>query len=114
MPLNQDKDTARGLAFALTAYGLWGFLPLYMKMLAHVPPAEVVAHRILWSVPIAALVLILLRRTDALREALRNPRMLGMGCITAALVSVNWGIYVWAIASGNALNSLELGQRSLR
>ena len=100
---NQDDDTTRGLAFALTAYGLWGFLPLYMKLLAHVPPAEVVAHRILWSVPIAALVLILLRRTDALREALRNPRMLGMACITAGLVSLNWGIYVWAIASGNAL-----------
>lgn len=102
---NQDQDTARGLAFALTAYGLWGFLPLYMKMLAHVPPAEVVAHRILWSIPIAALVLILLRRTDALREALRNPRMLAMGCVTAALISVNWGIYVWAIVSGNALQA---------
>ncbi len=105
MSPNQDQDTGRGLAFALTAYGLWGFLPLYMKMLAHVPPAEVVAHRILWSVPIAALVLILLRRTDALREAFRNPRMLGMACITAALVSLNWGIYVWAIASGNALEA---------
>lgn len=102
---NQDQDTGRGLAFALTAYGLWGFLPLYMKMLAHVPPAEVVAHRVLWSIPIAALVLVALRRTDSLREALRNPRMLGMASITAALVSVNWGIYVWAIVSGNALEA---------
>jgi len=102
---NKDQDTPRGLAFALAAYGLWGFLPLYMKMLALVPPAEVVAHRIIWSVPIAALVLIVLRRTDALRDALRNPRMLGMACVTAALVSLNWGIYVWAIASGNALEA---------
>jgi chloramphenicol-sensitive protein RarD len=101
----QDEDTAQGLGFALAAYGLWGFLPLYMKMLAHVPPAEVVAHRILWSVPIAAMVLILLRRTRDLRDALRNPRMLGMACVTAALVSINWGIYVWAIASGNALQA---------
>lgn len=100
-----NEDTPQGLAFALGAYGLWGFLPLYMKMLAHVPPAEVVAHRVLWSVPIAAVVLILLRRTNALGEALRSPRMLLMACLTAALVSLNWGIYVWAIASGNALEA---------
>ena len=101
----QNEDTPRGLAFALVAYGLWGFLPLYMKLLDHVPPAEVVAHRVLWSVPIAAGVLILLRRTDALRDALRNPRMLGMACVTAALISLNWGIYVWAIATENAMEA---------
>jgi chloramphenicol-sensitive protein RarD len=59
--LNTD-DTPRGFGFALAAYGLWGFLPLYMKALAHVPPAEVVAHRVIWSVPIAGLVLVLLGR----------------------------------------------------
>jgi chloramphenicol-sensitive protein RarD len=100
-----NEDTASGLAFALTAYGLWGFLPLYMKMLSHISPAEVVVHRILWSLPIAAVVLILLRRTKDLREALRSPRTLAMGCVTAALISVNWGIYVWAIAFGNTLDA---------
>jgi chloramphenicol-sensitive protein RarD len=70
-----------------------------------VPAAEVVAHRILWSVPIAALVLIVLRRTSALREALRSPRMLMMACLTAALVSLNWGIYVWAVMAGNAMDA---------
>lgn len=100
-----DEDTPQGLAFAILAYGLWGFLPLYMKLLAHVPPAEVVVHRVLWSLPIAAAVLIVIRRTDALREALRNPRMLAMGCVTAVLISLNWGIYVWAIAAGKALDA---------
>ena len=100
-----DEDTAQGLLFAMAAYGLWGFLPLYMKLLDHVPAAEVVAHRVLWSLPIAAVVLLVLRRTDALREALRNPGMLGMGCVTAALISVNWGVYVWAIASDQALDA---------
>lgn len=100
-----DEDTPRGLVFALSAYLLWGFLPLYMKLLSHMPSAEVVAHRIIWSVPVAAIVLIVLRRTDTLRQALRNPRMLAMGCVTAVLISINWGIYVWAIASGNALDA---------
>lgn len=105
LPPKANEDTAAGLGFALTAYGLWGFLPLYMKMLSHIPAAEVVVHRVLWSLPIAALVLVLLRRTSDLRDALRSPRMLAMGCITATLISVNWGIYVWAIASGNALDA---------
>ena len=100
-----DQDTPRGLAFALTAYTLWGFLPLYMKLMSHIPPAEIVAHRIVWSVPIAAAVLVALRRTDALRQALRSPRMLAMGCVTAALISLNWGIYVWAITADQALDA---------
>ncbi|QFT58533.1 EamA-like transporter family protein [Sulfitobacter sp. THAF37] len=105
LPPTGNEDTPQGLALAITAYALWGFLPLYMKLLSHVPPAEVVAHRILWSLPIAAGVLIVLGRTATLREALRNPRMLGMGCVTAALISINWGIYVWAINSGHALDA---------
>lgn len=101
----ENRDTPQGLAFAVSAYFLWGFLPLYLKLIAHIPPTEVVAHRILWSVPVAGLVLIVLRRTSDLAAALRNPRMLAMACVTAALISVNWGIYVWAITSGQALEA---------
>jgi chloramphenicol-sensitive protein RarD len=100
-----NKDSLRGFLFALTAYLLWGFLPLYMKAMAHIPPAEVVAHRVIWSVPIAAVVLIWLGRTADLKAALVSPRMIGMGALTAALISVNWGIYVWAIGSGHALDA---------
>ncbi|MBI1493760.1 EamA family transporter RarD [Halocynthiibacter styelae] len=101
----EDKDTPKGLALAVTVYLLWGFLPLYMKLLSHIPAAEVVAHRVIWSVPIAGLVLIVMRRTGDLSEALRNPKTLMVAMIPAALVSLNWGIYVWAITSGNALDA---------
>lgn len=104
-PPKLNEDTPQGLAFALTAYGLWGFLPLYMKLLEHMPAAEVVAHRVLWSLPISMAVLLVLRRTDALRQALRNPRMLAMGAVTAVLISVNWGIYVWAISVDKTLDA---------
>ena len=56
------EDTPQGLAFAIGAYGLWGFLPLYMKAIAHIPAEEIVVHRVIWSVPVGALVLILLGR----------------------------------------------------
>jgi chloramphenicol-sensitive protein RarD len=98
-------DSLSGFLYALTAYLLWGFLPLYMKALAHIPPMEVIAHRVLWSVPIAVAVIVWLGRTDDLKAALKSPRMLAMGAMTAALISVNWGIYVWAIGSGHALDA---------
>lgn len=98
-------DTLPGFLYALTAYLLWGFLPIYMKALAHIPPVEVIAHRVVWSVPIAVAVIAWLGRTADLKTALRSPRMLGMAALTAALISVNWGIYVWAIGSGHALDA---------
>jgi RarD protein len=76
-----------------------------MKMVAHIPPVEVVAHRVIWSVPIAGAILLLMRRTDALMTALKSPRTLLMACVTAALVSINWGIYVWSIATDRALDA---------
>ena len=100
-----NQDSARGLAFALAAYFLWGLLPVYMKALDHVSPAEVIAHRVIWSVPVAGVVLWLTGRTHDLRVALTSPNMLGMAVVTAALISVNWGIYVWSIASGHALDA---------
>lgn len=101
----KNDDSLAGFGFALSAYLLWGFLPLYMKALAHVSPSEVIAHRVLWSVPVAGLILVALGRTADLRAALRSPRMVAMAVVTAALISLNWGIYVWAIGSGQALEA---------
>ncbi|MDQ2067671.1 EamA family transporter RarD [Xinfangfangia sp. CPCC 101601] len=105
IPPYGSGDSRAGFLYALAAYLFWGVLPLYMKALAHIPAVEVVAHRIIWSVPVAVLVLYWLGRTRDLRDALRNPRMLAMAGLTAALVSVNWGIYVWAIGAGRALDA---------
>ncbi|MEZ5780024.1 MAG: EamA family transporter RarD [Paracoccaceae bacterium] len=100
-----NEDSLRGFGYALAAYLLWGFLPIYMKALAHIPPVEVIVHRVIWSVPIAGAVLLATGRTADLARALRSPRMIGMASMTAALISVNWGIYVWAIGSGHALDA---------
>ncbi|UWQ04575.1 EamA family transporter RarD [Aliiroseovarius crassostreae] len=103
--MKDNVDTPRGLAFVIAAYVLWGFLPLYMKALSHVLPAEVVVHRVIWSVPVAGAVLIVMGRTRELREAFAHPRMLAQAALTAALISVNWGIYIWSIANGQALEA---------
>lgn len=104
-PAPKNEDSLRGFGFALAAYLMWGVLPIYMKALGHISPAEVIAHRVIWSLPIAGAVLWALGRTRDIGTALRNPRMLAMGAATAALISVNWGIYIWAIGSGHALDA---------
>ncbi|BAB54191.1 EamA family transporter RarD [Mesorhizobium japonicum] len=96
--LDAESKGRRGFLLALGAYLLWGLLPFYMKAVAHLPLAEVIAHRIVWSVPIAAAVLVWAGRTADFKAAIRSPRTIAMAALTAALISVNWGIYVWAIA----------------
>jgi chloramphenicol-sensitive protein RarD len=101
----KNEDSPKGLVLAISAYLLWGFLPIYMKALSDVPVLEVLAHRVIWSVPVAGAILIWLGRTSDLRAALRSPRMIGMAALTAALISVNWAIYVWSIQNGQALEA---------
>ncbi|MEX6505478.1 EamA family transporter RarD [Jiella sp. M17.18] len=99
-----QADRARGLSYALTAYTLWGgIFPLYMKLLDHLSPFEIVAHRIIWAIPFAALIL---SRQHLLRDVgchFRNPRTLALAALTATLISVNWGTYVYAIVAGHAV-----------
>ena len=102
---SENNDTLAGFSYALTAYLMWGFLPLFMKALAHIPPSEVIAHRVIWSIPIAAAVLIYQGRTADVRRAWRTPKMLAMAAVTAGLISFNWFIYVWAIGTGHALDA---------
>jgi chloramphenicol-sensitive protein RarD len=98
-------DTPRGLALAIGCYVLWGVLPVYLKAVEFIPAAEVVAHRIVWSLPIAGVTLYALGRTADIRRALRSPRTLAMAALTASIITMNWGIYVWAIAAGRTIET---------
>jgi len=99
------EDTLPGFLYALTAYLLWGVLPIYIKLVEAIPPLEVVAHRVLWSLPIAGAVLLFRGRMGDVGSLLRQPRMIGMAMIPAAFVSVNWLTYVYAIGSGHTLEA---------
>lgn len=104
-PLATNEDSLSGFIFALSAYLLWGLLPLYMKALGDIAPLEVIAHRVVWSVPIVLLVVFGIGRTAELRQAMKNKRSLAMAALAAALISINWLIYVWAIGAGYALDA---------
>ncbi|MDP3896580.1 MAG: EamA family transporter RarD [Mesorhizobium sp.] len=98
-------DTVEGFLYALAAYLFWGFLPIFMKLVAHLSTVEVLAHRVIWSVPIAFVLLLWLGRTSDISRALRSPRTLMQAAVAAGFVSVNWGIYVWAISVDRTLET---------
>lgn len=94
-----------GIAYALTAYGIWGVLPLYLKALHAVPPLEVVAHRIVWAALLLLLVLAVSKQWGWLRAVREQPRVLGTFMATAAALSVNWLVYIWAVGQGRVVDA---------
>ncbi len=97
--MSENTNSGRlGFFYALGAYGLWGFLPLYFRLLDHVPAAEMIAHRIIWSVPVALLVIGYQGRLGELKRLFQDKHLVAMMSLTAVLISLNWGIYVWAIS----------------
>src|SRR5689334_10449466 len=92
-----------GLFFGLGAYLLWGVLPLYFKLLSLVPPVEIVANRIVWSLLFLAVLATIWRRWPAIRAAMTSRRILPIMLLTAILIATNWLIYVWAVVSGHVL-----------
>jgi chloramphenicol-sensitive protein RarD len=100
----------RGYLYGIAAYGWWGFFPLYVKLLHPAGSLEILAHRIVWSVVFLALVLLLARRRFAVppggwadgRVAVR--RLLGIAA-AAALISVNWGVFIYGVNSDRVVEA---------
>ncbi|WP_229398732.1 EamA family transporter RarD [Micromonospora okii] len=88
-----------GYLYGLSAYLLWGFFPLYLKLLKPAGPMEILAHRIVWSVVFVALLLAAMRNIGFLRALARRPRALAGIVLAAALVAVNWGTYIYGVNS---------------
>ena len=92
-----------GFALGLGAYGLWGVLPIYFEALRSVPPVDIVAHRVLWSLPFLALLVLVSGDRAKVRSAIMRPKTVGILVVTALLIGTNWLLYVNAVTSGHIL-----------
>lgn len=97
------QSSRSGFALGLLAYALWGVLPLYFKAVAAVAPFDIVAHRVLWSLPFLAVLISLSSGWPKVRSAIASHRTLGILFVTAALIGGNWLLYVYAVNSGHML-----------
>jgi len=103
-PKGPDTQATRaGLVAAFAAYVAWGLMPLYFKLLATVNPWEIIAHRIVWAIPVL-LVFLGFRDGRALWRKLRlQRRQLAWLCVSGCLIGANWLIFVWAVVNDQVL-----------
>ena len=99
------SEGRKGFLLGLTAYALWGVFPLYWTLLEPTGALELLAHRVAWSALVMVLLLVLLRRREALATILRTPRLLGLLTIAAVTISVNWGVFIWAVSHGHVVET---------
>ncbi|MGI5147004.1 EamA family transporter RarD [Plantactinospora sp. CA-294935] len=93
------NQVRRGYLYGLGAYTLWGFFPLYIRLLKPAGPIEILAHRVVWSMVFVALLLAVARNWGFLRALRHRPgKLAGIG-LAAALIAVNWGTYIYGVNS---------------
>lgn len=97
------RETRRGLTYGVAAYLIWGLFPIYLKALGSVGSGEVLAQRILWSLVLTAAMIAVAGRWTAIRDVLRKPGLLGLLLATATLITVNWLVYIHAVATDRML-----------
>ncbi len=92
------QDNARqGLIAGITCYMIWGLFPFYFKATEVISAPELVAERIVWSVPFGLLIIIFRRQLGDVVEALKKPKTMGLLLLAAVALAINWGVYIWAI-----------------
>ncbi len=99
---NTERD---GIAAALSAYTLWGLVPVFFKQLATVPALEIIAHRVLWSLLLLGGVLAVRGRLGAAWTAALNPRILARVALASTLIVINWLTFVWAVNVNRVLET---------
>ena len=89
----------------MAAYAWWGLIPIYFKLVAHVPPFAVLAHRVVWSFFFFALLLVVRPHWGELRAVLGNRRTLAMLAGSTVLLAGNWGGFIYAVSTGHVLQT---------
>ncbi|GGX83995.1 EamA family transporter RarD [Massilia dura] len=94
-----------GVLNATTAFLLWGLFPLYFHAIGEVPPVEILAHRMVWSLLFLCIVLTVRRQWKWLPDVLRKPKVVATFAASALLLSANWFIYIWAVNNGHVIDA---------
>jgi len=95
----------KGVWLAIGAYTIWGLFPIYWRLLETIPAVQLVAHRIVWSFVLLAIILTVVRQWRAFRTEAAHWRILRIYFSAGLLLSINWGVYVWAVNAGFIVES---------
>ncbi|CAK9886411.1 MAG: Protein RarD [Candidatus Erwinia impunctatus] len=98
-------QTRQGILFALGAYFIWGLAPAYFKLLAAVPAAEIMTHRVIWSFVFMLLLVTLTRHWSQVKKVIRQPQKLFLLGVTAVVICSNWLLFIWAVNNHHLLEA---------
>ncbi|MGW3386362.1 EamA family transporter RarD [Streptomyces cinereoruber] len=103
--MKTENEGRAGLLYGIGAYAMWGLVPLFWPLLKPAGAIEILAHRMVWSLAFVGLALLVLRRWGWMRELARSPRKLGLITLAAAVITVNWGLYIWSVNAGHVVEA---------
>lgn len=102
--MTTESDRRIGVIHGVSAYILWGLLPIYWKLIGSVPAIEILAHRIVWSLVFLAIILLARRDADWVRQ-LASVRTVFLLTCSSILIALNWGLYIWAVTHGRIVET---------
>lgn len=94
----------KGIWYGIGAYIMWGFFPIYWKLLNHVPAVELLGHRIAWSFIFLIIIILISKQWNEFRSLI-NTQTLRIYLIASLLIGVNWLLYVWAVNAGHIVET---------
>lgn len=99
------RPPSLGFVYAVLAYASWGVFPIYWKFFGPVSPLEVISHRVIWSLVLMLILTAATGQIAELRGVFGHGRRLGVLFLTASLLSMNWGIFVYGVVSGQIVQT---------
>ena len=102
--MSDRERERRGIGYGLAAYGLWGVVPLFWPLVERAGSIELLAHRVVWSLAVSVVLALVLLPRGWYRRMASGRTLLLLG-LAAAVVSVNWGVYIWAVNHGHVVES---------
>lgn len=100
-----SSQQREGAIYALTAYGLWGFMPIYFKQMGFISGEGLLAHRIIWSCLVTLIFILFWRRIPLIIRAIKNKNIMLTLCISSLIVGGNWLIFIWAVQHNHMLDA---------
>lgn len=98
-------EQRKGVWLAVAAFIVWGLAPLFWNLLSSVPALELLAHRIVWSIPLLLAIIAARRRLGVLRDSFRSPSTAATALVSGVLLSINWGVFVWAVTADHIVDA---------
>jgi chloramphenicol-sensitive protein RarD len=102
---NRQRSSRAGLVYGLSAYTIWGFIPLYFRALSEVPPFTILCHRIIWSALFMVLVVSVRGEWKSIRPVLRSQRKVVLLFVGAVLIALNWLLFIYAVSTKQLLQA---------